>query len=288
MKIPASPLFFSFLTFVLTLKAPISKVFLCECIINIMKVEKKFSKVQRKDPVSRILGYLKGQSNSLPIVFNGERCYGFINEGLLISTKLDMNQQLKGFDTNVKTMNDSKSASDIAEEMLRSYCPYAPFGENDREESIFGYIKACAVINELLKEKSLNKDAGSISKPVVVLNKDDSVGKAINFLKNFRAVPLVDVTEKLYGCIEQRGNFLELAADRERPRRGTYMSTKDESIFKKPVIHYATKSAPACETSSAVGQEIIDTLDTYGYCFVCRASRPVGILTPLDVLKVLY
>jgi len=199
MKIPASPLFPTPYQCSGS-EVSISKVFLCEYDINIMKVEKKFSKVQRKDPVSRILGYLKGQSNSLPIVFNAERCYGFINEGLLISTKLDMNQQIKGFDTNVKTMSDSKSASDIANEMLRSYCPYVPFGESDQEESISGYIKACTVINELLKEKSLNKDAGSISKPVVVLNKDDSVGKAINFLKNFVAVPLVDETEKFTGA----------------------------------------------------------------------------------------
>ncbi|MDY6985213.1 MAG: CBS domain-containing protein [Candidatus Thermoplasmatota archaeon] len=252
-----------------------------------MDVEKSFSKVQRTEPISRVLGYLKGASDVLPMVFDGKKCYGFIDERLFISTKLDTNQQIKGFDVRAKTMDESKSASEIAEEMLRSYCSYAPFGKNEKEKSIEGYIKASTVIRELLKEKSSGKNAELLAKPVIALKKDDTIGKAINFLKNFRAVPIVDEKGMLYGCVEQRGNILDLLADRERPRQGAYVSTKEERVFKKPVVNYSTKFAPKCDVNSAIDENLVGIMDTYGYCFVCRDNKPIGILTPPDILKVL-
>lgn len=250
-----------------------------------MDVEKSFSKVQRTEPISRVMGYLKGASDLLPMVFDGKKCYGFIDERLFISTKLDTNQQIRGFDVRVKTMDESKSASEIAEEMLRSYCSCVPSGKNEKEESIEGYIKASTVIRELLKEKRAGKNAESLAKPVIALKKDDTIGKAINFLKNFRAVPIIDEKGKLSGCVEQRGNIMDLLANRERPRQGTYVSTKEERVFKKPIVNYATKFAPKCDGNNDIDESFIDIIDEYGYCFVCRDDKPIGILTPLDILR---
>jgi predicted transcriptional regulator len=252
-----------------------------------MDIKKSFSRVQRTETVSRVLGYLRGASDVLPMVFDGNRCYGFVNERLLISTRIDTNRQIKGFDVRVRTVSDSNSVSEIAQEMLRSYCPHAPYGKNDREESIEGYIEADTVSRELLKEKTIGRNAGSIAKSVVTMRKNDSVGKAINLLKNFRAVPIVDDEDRLYGCIEQRGNLIELAMDRERPRQGTYMSTNEEGIFKRSVIQYSTKLTPQCDAGSALNEELMETIDTYGYCFVCTDGRPSGLITPLDILHAL-
>ncbi len=252
-----------------------------------MDVEKSFSKVQRTEHISRVIGYLKGSSDVLPMVFDGKKCYGFIDERLFISTKLDTNQQIKGFDVRVKTMDESKSISDIAEEMLRSYCSHVPFGKNEKEESIEGYIKASTVIRELLKEKSAGKNAELLAKPVIALKKDDTIGKAINFLKNFRAVPIIDEKGKLYGCVEQKGNIINLLANRERPREGTYVSTKEGKVFKKPVVSYATKFAPKCDVNNVIDEGFVDIIDAYGFCFVCRDDKPIGILTPIDILRAL-
>jgi len=250
-----------------------------------MDIEKSFSRVQRSDTVSRVLGYLRGETEVLPMVFDGNKCYGFVDEKLFISTKLHTNQQIKGFDVRVRVMSESNSTDEIVKEMLRSYCPYVPFGKSEKD--IEGYIKACTVIRALFRENRINKSAGAIARPITFLKKDDNIGKAINLLRNFRAVPVVDDDGKLYGCIEQRGGLIDLLADRERAGQGTYVSTKDESVFKKEVINYATKFVPACEINSAVDESMISLLELHGYCFVHRDNKPAGIITTLDLLKVM-
>jgi predicted transcriptional regulator len=250
-----------------------------------MDIEKSFSRVQRSDTVSRVFGYLRGETEVLPMVFDGNKCYGFVDEKLFISTRLHTNQQIKGFDVRVRVMNESNSTDEIVKEMLRSYCPYAPFGKSEKD--IEGYIKACTVIRALFKENRINKSAEVIARPITLLKKDDNLGKAINLLRNFRAVPIIDNDGKLYGCIEQRGNLIDLLADRERSRQGAYVSTNDVSVFNREVINYATKFVPSCEAKSAIDENMISLLELNGYCFVHRDNKPVGIITTLDLLKVI-
>ena len=247
-----------------------------------MKIEKNFKRLQRNDQISKVLGYLRGEGRVIPMIFDGKKCYGFLDERLFISTRLNTKQKIRGFDIKVEVVGEEISPEDAAREMIKSYCRFAPVGENDK--NIYGYLKATTAIRELIQTKG-GINVRKISDPVISLMKDEPMGKAINLLKNLIAVPLVDENNRLYGTIEKR-YLIKFIADQKRPERGAYVSDKGESVS-RPANLYSSKFAPTCAEDSELNEEVLGYLDDFGYCFACRGGEVKGIIAPLTILRAL-
>jgi len=248
-----------------------------------MNFEKKYTKVDRTDPVSRVAGYLKGETETVPMVFDKNACYGFINERLLILTRLNPKQKIRGRDIKVKVMKADEEPLNVTREMIKTNCNMVPIGKN--EKNVFGYTTSSLVIEELMKDLKIGYRMGDVAVPVIILRKKDTLGKAINPLRNFKALPVVNDRGKLEGAIEARV-IIEASVEKERSGLGTYIAEKD-SVFNRPVSSFSSQFSPNCDVRDLLNKKIVDYLQTYGYCFVCKDGKPIGIITPLRILKYL-
>ena len=248
-----------------------------------MNFEKKYTKVDRNDPVSRIAGYLKGETKTVPMVFDKNICHGFINERLLILTRLNPKQKIRGHDIKVKVMKTDEETLSIAKEMVKANCNMVPVGED--EKNVFGYTTSSHIIEDLTKDLKIGYKMGDVAVPVITLRKKDALGKAINPLRNFKALPVVNDRGKLEGAIEARV-IIGASVEKERSGLGTYIAEKD-SVFNRPVSSFSSQFSPNCDVRDLPNKKIVDYLQTYGYCFVCKDEKPIGIITPLRILKYL-
>ena len=248
-----------------------------------MNFEKKYTKVDRNDPVSRIAGYLKGETKTVPMVFDKNICHGFVNERLLILTRLNPKQKIRGHDIKVKVMKTDEEPLNIAKEMVKANCNMVPVGED--EKNVFGYTTSSHIIEDLTKDLKIGYKMGDVAVPVITLKKKDALGKAINPLRNFKALPIINDGGKLEGGIESRV-IIEASVEKERMELGTYSSEKN-SAFTRPVSSFSSPFSPNCDFQDILNEKIIDYLKTYRYCLVCKDMKPIGIITPLRILKYL-
>ena len=84
------------------------------------------------------------------------------------------------------------------------------------------------------------------------------------------------------------GSYPTLSLAEARERHALAFQDVEKGIdpgLKSQQVKAKHKAEPTFQ--DLLNEKIIDYLKTYGYCFVCKDRKPIGIITPLRILKYL-
>jgi len=234
-------------------------------------VRRDFKKLDKNEEISKIFGYIYGES-PLPIIMDGKKPWGIIDERRLLKRKLSGNEKVKNFVVGVPKLDASYSIEKAREKMVEGGQPFiiVTYGGG-----LAGYITAVDISIKIGVGK-----AGDMMKEVEPLNENDSMATAINRLKQVNeAVLPVTKEDKFVGVIRIR-DVLRLETTHEKIR--DYRSEKT-SPLDAPVKGFM-ETGVRCVSPEA-REEVIKIVDKQGFAIVCKNGEYIGIINMIDLVR---
>ncbi len=234
-------------------------------------VRKDFKKLDKNDEISKIFGYIYGEG-SLPIIMDGKKPWGIIDERRLLKRKLSSNEKIKDFVVGVPKLDASYSIEKAREKMIDCGQPFiiVTYGGG-----LAGYITAVDISIKIGVKK-----AGDMMRAVEPLNENDSMATAINRLKqlNEGVIPVAR-DDKFVGVIRIR-DVLRVETTHEKIRG--YHSEKT-SPLDAPVKGFM-ETGIRCVSPKA-REEVIKIVDKQGFAIVCKNEKYMGIINMIDLVR---
>lgn len=236
-------------------------------------VRKDFKKVDKNDRVSKVFGYLYGEA-PFPIVFDGKKPWGVIDERRLIKSKLSGDEKVKDFVVGVPKLDATYSLIKAKDRMKKSGVDVIIV---TKEGEILGYVTAI----DIAKESGIDKKAGDLMREVEPINEEDEIGDAINLMRkrNERILPVLS-NKKFAGFIGVR-NILKLLTTHEKV---TDYHQEKTSLLEAPVKGYMEVGVKVCSPLED-GEKVADLIEEQGFAVVCKGKEYMGIIEPADLLK---
>ena len=236
-------------------------------------VRKDFREVDKNDEISKIFGYLYGETD-LPIVMDGKKPWGMIDERRLIKSKLLGNEKIKDFVVGVPKLDASYSIKKAKERMVKSGVDKIIVTSDKR---LVGYVTAI----DIAKELGISKRAHELMEEIEAINEDDEMGDALNAMrrKNIKILPVVS-NKKFCGVISIK-NVLPLTSTHEKV---TDYHQEKTSLLDAPVKGFMEVGVKTCMPNDGV-EEIIDIMEEQGFVIVCKNGEYMGVIEPIDLLK---
>lgn len=236
-------------------------------------VRKDFKIIDKKEGISKIFGYLKKEAH-FPIIMDGKKPWGIIDERRLIKSRLLGNEKIKDFVIGVPKIDMSYSIRKAKEIMLKSGVDKLIVTSN---KELIGYITAIDVAREL----GNNKNAELLMRYVEAINEDDCIGDAINMMKrqNEKVLPVLS-NNKFSGIIGIR-NIISLISTHEKI---TNYHQEKTSLLDAPVKGFMERGIKTCSPKDGI-KDIVEILDEQEFAIVCKNREYLGIIEPIDLLR---
>jgi CBS domain-containing protein len=241
-------------------------------------VRTEFKEVDKRAPVSEVVGYLRGDAAALPIVTDRGRPWGILNERHLTKSAIPDNEHLERHTIGTKVLHRRASVRDAARIMLQSGIDVVPVAEDERT---VGFVRALDLIPELGFPPVLARVA---VKEVPVLLTTQSLGEALHHFHavNVDHLPVLDASGKLYGFIPRKA-VLTAATNRNRPA-GRKVPGDLDGLLSMEVSGFTvddwTPVGPEDDSDAA-----LRVLERFGYAPVVEnGSRFLGMITPVSLL----
>ncbi len=233
-------------------------------------VRKDFKTVDKNDEISKIFGYLYGEAD-FPIVMDGKKPWGIIDERRLIKSKLSGKEKIKRFVVGVPKIDASYSIRKVKDIMAKSGIDTIIVTSN---KELLGYV----TVIDVFKRIGIDKDAETLMKYVDGVNENQRVGDVINLMRKEKIVPVLE-GKKFLGVIGIK-NVLKIITTHEKI---TDYHQEKTSLLEAPVKGFMERGIKICKPWDK-GEEILKIMEKQGYVIVCKDNEYMGMIQPVDLL----
>lgn len=236
-----------------------------------------FKAVDKRDPVSALFGYLRGEVATVPIVLDGKRPYGVVNEKRIARAHLDPRQHIDRYVVGPGVVTPDASVEEALSLCAAEWVPHVPVWDGRK---LLGYVRAI----DLLKETGSRLPASSLLVEAPPLRRDTSVGDALHTLCTCAShvLAVLDARGRIAGVVDRR-TLLPLATDTLRGgRKGAGGEVADPRASTVEGYVDGRFETVRPETSFA---DVCETLDGFGAAFVVAGERVRGVVTPESAAK---
>jgi len=234
-------------------------------------VRKDFKLVDKNDEISKVFGYFYGEAD-FPIVMDGKKPWGIIDERRLVKTKLSKKEKIKDFVVGVPKLDATYSIEKAKQKMVKSGVDTIIVTS---EKDVLGYVNAI----DIIKKIGLNGKAENFMRHIEPIDENESIGNAINQMKkaNEKIIPVLS-NGKFYGILGVK-NILRIITTHKKI---TDYHQERTTLLDAPVKGYA--EAVIINNPNDDIEEIIDVLEKQGFAVICKNKEYVGIIEPMDLL----
>ena len=232
---------------------------------------KDFKLVDKNDEISKVFGYFYGESD-FPIVMDGKKPWGIIDERRLIKTKLSKKEKIKDFVVGVPKLDATYSIEKAKQKMVKSGIDTIIVTS---EKDILGYVNAI----DLIKKIGVEGKAETFMRYIEPIDENESIGNAINQMKkaNERILPIL-TGKKFYGILGIK-NILRIITTHKKT---TDYHQERTTLLDAPVKGYAEPAVTNNPNDDL--KDIIDVLEEQGFAVICKNKEYLGIIEPMDLL----
>lgn len=244
--------------------------------------------VDKRDALRAVQGTLQGDRDDVPILTDGDRAFGVLNERGLVRSRLDLEEKLAHYAVGTKFLAPTSSLDEAVQVALTSGLPHVPVRDGDE---VTGYVRSRDLALAVLDDDGMDLDAQELMKPGTVLRKTQRLGETLEVLRDRSegVFPVTDEDGDLVGVLERaavvragsKGGGRSGGGQRNWNDKGEVESRSDLPVAGLMTTHYATVGPRAGP------DEIRRALDDFGYAVVVEGREPRGVLTPLTVLRAL-
>lgn len=235
--------------------------------------------VDKRDELRTVMGWIAGESRKVPIVMDGDRPVGILNERALMARHLDQKAHIEPYMLPTKALPLDTMLEKVRARMSEFRAAYLPV--EDKRGRLAGYVAAIDVARESLN----GQRAMDLALPVTPMREEQTMGEAVNlFGKEYvDFLPVARADGRITGVLPRRTVMrLELESG-DKGRRDAH----GEKIhpFKDRVDGFM-EQRPTMVLPNAGGPELLDTLDETGYAIVQGTDgRMLGMVTPETLFR---
>lgn len=237
-----------------------------------------FKAVDKRDELSSVFGYLRGDHGNVPLVLDHGKPYGVLNERALARTRLDPREHIGSFVVGTRTLAPDATIEDALDVIATSHIPVVPVTRKGKE--LVGYVTALDLLDAIAAPRGAR--AAELAREAPVLTKSASVGEALHEMQRTGApaIPVVREDGRLLGLVTRR-RLLPLMMDARPDGRkppGSHVDARAGDIAGYVEADVETVLA------SATFEDVRDALKRGGVAVVLAPDgAPRGILTPEGV-----
>lgn len=242
-------------------------------------VRTDFKAVDKREALHSVKGWLTGDTSKVPIVLDGDKPFGIVNERALMGRSLDLNAHVHQFTLSTRALKSTASIDDARKRMAEFRAAYLPV--EDARGRLVGYVRAI----DLAREGLNGENARDLAVPVTQLREEQTLGDALHaFQKEYvEFLPVLRRDGRVSGVM-RRSDVLKMefnTGDKGRKDAGGEKFT----LLNDPVSGFMDQ-APEFVPPETPGIALLETLDDVGYAFVgSRDGRLMGVVTPETLFR---
>lgn len=243
-------------------------------------IDGRYRAVDKRDEVSRVLAWLRGRGDERPVVFDGKTPFGTINPHAVPGHRIRHDTRVDDVTLPVPCLHVDDDRDGALAKFLDAGTAYLPVQRED-PPGCLGVVDALRVLADL----DDGPPARASSLQVEPLRPGDSIDHAQTRFAARRAdrLPVVDTDGTIVGALERGRAFTVQESFQEgmgrRDRAGDSNDVGDETVD-------GFMEDDWCELPpQADYRECLESVQTYGTCFVTDHGRFVGILDPRGLVR---
>lgn len=233
-----------------------------------------YKAVDKRDTLSSVLGWMRGDTDKVPIVTDAGYPFGLVNErafmqrGINHSAKLDT-----GYVLTTRALPPTASPAEAMARMAEFKAAHLPV---EKDGKLAGFVSAI----DLARQADWEASAHTLSVPVRALRATDTIGDAIHLFHQEYVdhLPVLDKDGRLAGVLK-RQDVVELELNQADTKGRKDAGGEKITPLRDPVDGYLDQVIRI--SADATKDEVLDKLEAFGYALVeARDGRVVGIVTP--------
>ncbi|HVL48000.1 MAG TPA: CBS domain-containing protein [Candidatus Thermoplasmatota archaeon] len=238
-----------------------------------------FALVDKREPVSSVAGWLKGEARDRPLVADRGRPWGILNLRRLTKSALPARERLERLAIGTGVVAEDATLEEVARALTDHAVDHMPVGDQRRAA---GYVSALDVARALGVDGIAASDA---LVEVPALAEDQSMGEALHHFHEVSvdALPVVDARGRVRSILRRRALF-EAGLNRDRAD-GRAMPGNPPGVLSGPVRDFATDAWEGVR-AGAPGGVLLEALEDWGDAPVVDGEgRLVGMASPVSLLR---
>jgi|SRR5581483_6105049 len=242
-------------------------------------VRTDYKAVDKRDGVHSVIGWIRGDSDKLPILVDEGKPFGLVNDRAMTSRRLDQNAKLEGYALVTRALPQTASLAEAAARMAELRAAFLPI--EDRKGKLVGYVAALDVAR---RNGAVERSARDLAVPVRALRPDETLGDAVHaFGQEFvDHLPVVSTEGRLEGVVHRRDVLLMSADAGDKGR----MDAHGERIhaLRDAVSGFADAPEALVRPDDSF-ERVASCLESWGYALVVENNRLTGIVTPETLIR---
>ncbi|MFA5862024.1 MAG: CBS domain-containing protein [Candidatus Thermoplasmatota archaeon] len=243
-------------------------------------LRRDFKLVDKRDELHTVLGWVKGDSDKLPLVMDGDKPYGVISERTLMTRRLDPNSHIENYTVTTRALPLDSTIEQAAARMRDMRAAHLPI--EDKSGKLVGYISAL----DVARAQARTGQASDLALPVTMLQEKHTLGDALHhFTQEYvDYLPVTNGGGQVTGVLPRRTVLrMELNAGHSRGRK--------DNVGEKPrilndAIDGFMDDSFVVVPAAASFASVLDAIEENGYAIVQdKGGRTLGVVTPETLLN---
>ena len=251
-------------------------------------------RVSREDTLSHALGQLSSSHDAAFVMDEKDNFLGVINpyHALIQSSAYDGDTKVENCLFHPPKINENDTLGRIANMMTESKVHYLPvFNDKNEFVGITSARRILGLIRESVENMTLGQILAAKNNPLVTINEDDTISKALALFKEHRISKLVVINKqtKVAGLLSYYELIPYLIAPGKR-KKGGRGSDEQEPFQNLKVKNYSIRTVLTLQENKTVTHAIDMMLkqERGSVVVVDPEDHPVGIVTTRNILELLH
>lgn len=235
-------------------------------------VRTDFKEVDKRDGLHSVMGWVKGDSDQLPIVMDGGRPFGLVNDRALMSRRIDHHAKIEAYALTTRALPADASLDEAIARMAEFRAAHLPV---EQKGKLLGYVS----VVDVAREADWGKTARDLCVPVSMLKEGQTLGDALHLFNQEYVdfLPVLDAQGRPSAVLPRR-RVLHVGAEAGTKGRKDAGGEKFH-LLHDPIEGFTDQSISL--RADAPMEDVLQTLEEWGYALVHdRDGRFLGIVTP--------
>jgi CBS domain-containing protein len=240
-----------------------------------------FKAVDKRDGIHAVMGWIKGDTDKLPIVTDEGKPFGIVNDRAISTGRhLDEKAKLENYALVTRALPETASLEEVAARMSELRAAFLPI--EDRKGKLRGYVSAIDVARE---RGASGRTARELCVPIATLRGEQTVGEALHAFSQEYVdhLPVTDAHGRITGVVRRR-DVVVLGANASDKGRMDAIGERRHPT--RDALAGFAQEARGLVGPDAGFDEVERALQSWGYALVQNGEgRVLGIVTAETLMR---
>lgn len=236
--------------------------------------------VDKRDGLRSVMGWVTGDSPTVPVVLDDGSPFGIVNERALMGRRLDPNARVETYTLTTRALTRETPMEEAMARMAELRAAHLPVA--DARGKLEGYVSAI----DLVRSNGLDRRAIDLCVPVATLSEPQTLGDALHAFQQEYVdfLPVRDAQGRVASVLSRR-TILQYEASSGHGHGRKDAGGEKPAALQGQLAGFADATVVSVRPD-APERQVVDLVEEHGYCIVAGADgRFHGIVTPQTLAR---